>query len=207
MKKTPYELPDLPYATNALDGFLSSEVLELHHGKHHAGYVKKLNATLEDIAEARSKGRTDDLPALNRKLAFHGSGHVLHSIYWTSMSPAGGGNPSGELATAIERDFGSVDSFREQFAAASKGAEASGWGLLVYEPLGDRLVITASESHQNMAFQGARPLLVCDVWEHAYYLGYQNRRAEYVDKFADVIDWKSVAERYAEARRLVGAGA
>lgn len=199
MKTTPYELPPLPYSTDALDGFLSSEVLELHHGKHHAGYVKKLNATLEALAEARSKNRTEELPALTRKLAFHGSGHALHSLYWTSMSPAGGGKPTGELAAALERDFGSFDAFRAQFAAASEGAEASGWGLLVHEPLGGRLMVTAAESHQNMAFQGARPLLACDVWEHAYYLGYQNRRADYVKRFFDVIDWESVAARYADS--------
>jgi Fe-Mn family superoxide dismutase len=202
MSQTTYELPPLPYSLNALDGFLSAETLQLHHGKHHAGYVRNLNETLAALAEARAKEDLSSLPALNRKLAFHGSGHVLHSLYWTSMTPEGGGHPTGELKEAIERDFGSTDAFREQFAATCTAVEASGWGLLAYEPLADRLIVTAAENHQNMAFQGTLPLLVCDVWEHAYYLGYENRRADYVKGFFDVIDWKSAAERFEQARRL-----
>ena len=197
---TPYALPPLPYAANALDGFLSAEILTLHHDKHHAGYVAGLNQALEALAAARAAGKMDDVKSLTRAVAFHGSGHVLHSLYWNSMSPQGGGAPAGELQAMIEASFGSVDAFRGQFAAATKQAEASGWGILAYEPFGNRLLVLAAESHQQMAVQGAVPLLVCDVWEHAYYLRYQNRRAEYVDKFFEVIDWKFAAERLKAAR-------
>ncbi|MFM2152809.1 MAG: hypothetical protein RL199_1244 [Pseudomonadota bacterium] len=195
----PYELPALPYPTDALDGFLSSEILELHHGKHHKAYVDGLNKTLADLAQARADGQLAALKGLERNLAFHGSGHVLHSLYWRSMSPQGGGAPEGMLAAMLARDFGSVEAFRAQFAEATKQAEASAWGLLVWEPVGRRLLVTAIEDHQNMALHGAVPLVACDVWEHAYYLRYRNKRADYVDRFFDVIDWKGAADRLSKA--------
>lgn len=195
-----YALPPLPYEKTALDGFLSAEILELHHDKHHAGYVKGLNATLKAMEDARAKGDYAAIKSLSRALAFHGSGHVLHTVYWHSMSPGGGGKPKGELKALLEASFGTCDGFRKHFAAATKAAEASGWGVLAYEPLGDRLVVLAAESHQQMGFQGTVPLLVCDVWEHAYYLRYQNRRAEYVDKFFDVINW-DFADKHLAALR------
>lgn len=200
----PYELPPLPYPSDALEGFLSAEILEIHHGEHHRRYVDGLNETLEALAGARRAGGLERVQALTRALAFHGSGHVLHSLYWHSMSPDGGGEPSAALKTALEAGFGSVDLFRKHFAAAAKQAEASGWGVLAFEPLGRRLIVTAAESHQQMAFQGAIPLLVCDVWEHAYYLKYHHRRADYVDGFMEVVDWEFAARRLAEA---VGRGA
>jgi Fe-Mn family superoxide dismutase len=195
----PYELPALPYPTNALDGFLSAEILELHHGKHHKGYVDGLNKALADLAQARTDGNFAAIKGIERNLAFHGSGHLLHSLYWRSMSPQGGGAPEGMLAAMLARDFGSNDAFRKQFAEATRQAEASAWGLLVYEPVGRRLLVTATEDHQNMALQGAVPLLACDVWEHAYYLRYRNKRAEYVDGFFDVVDWKGAGERLSKA--------
>ncbi|MBK8977040.1 MAG: superoxide dismutase [Planctomycetes bacterium] len=197
-----YQLPPLPYASDALDGFLSQEILELHHDKHHAGYVRGLNSTLAALAEARTKGDYSGIKALSRALAFHGSGHVLHTLYWHSMSPNGGGSPKdGVLKTMLDASFGSVDGFRKQFGAATKQAEASGWGILAYEPLGDQLIVTAAESHQQMAVQGAIPLLVCDVWEHAYYLRYQNRRNDYVDAFFDVIHWDFAEQHLAATRQ------
>ncbi len=200
-----YTLPPLPYAANALDAFLSAEILTLHHDKHHAGYVKGLNEALEALAAARAAGNLDDVKSLTRAVAFHGSGHVLHTLYWNSMSPQGGGAPAGDLKAMIDASFGSVDAFRAHFAAATKQAEASGWGILAYEPFGNRLLVLAAESHQQMAVEGAVPLLVCDVWEHAYYLKYQNRRAEYVDKFFDVINW-SVRGGTVEGGAGVGSG-
>jgi Fe-Mn family superoxide dismutase len=194
-----YELPPLPYAYDALDGFLSKEILELHHDKHHAGYVKGVNGALEKLAEARKKGDLGAVKALSRAVAFHGSGHVLHTIYWNSMSPDGGGDPQGELKSMVERDFGSVDAFRTHFAEATKAAEASGWGILGFEPIAQRLVVLAAESHQQMGVHGTVPLLVCDVWEHAYYLRYQNRRPDYVKGFMDVINWEFASQRLAEA--------
>lgn len=197
-----YTLAPLPYDKNALDGYLSAEILELHHGKHHAAYVAGLNKALADLAQARADGNLAAVKALSRNVAFHGSGHVLHTLYWNSMSPNGGGAPTGDLAAALQASFGSVDAFRAQFAETTKQAEASGWGVLAYEPLGDRLLVLAAEVHQQMAVQGAVPLVVCDVWEHAYYLRYQNRRPEYVDKFFDVINWNFAAERLQKARAL-----
>jgi Fe-Mn family superoxide dismutase len=188
-----YALPPLPYDKTALTGFLSAEVLEIHHDKHHAGYVTGLTNTLEAMQDARAQGDYGAIKSLGRALAFHGSGHLLHSIYWNSMSPHGGGEPTGAVKEHLETSFGSVDAFRKHFAAATKAAEASGWGILAWEPIGSRLIILAAESHQQMGFQGAAPLLVCDVWEHAYYLDYQNRRTDYVDKFFDVINWDFLA--------------
>lgn len=200
----PYTLPPLPYPKNALDGYLSAEILELHHDKHHAGYVRGLNNALAGLEEARKKGDFSQVKALERELAFHGSGHVLHSLYWNSMSPKGGGNPSPALTRALNASFGSVDAFRKHFAAATKVAEASAWGVLAYEPLGNRLLVLAVEDHQNMGFQGSYPLVVCDVWEHAYYLRYKNDRGTYVDKFFDVINWEFAEQRLNEALRLRG---
>lgn len=204
MSISEYALQPLPYANNALDGYLSAEILELHHDKHHAGYVAGLNKALGDLAQARAEGNFAAVKPLSRAVAFHGSGHILHTIYWNSMSPSGGGNPSGALEAAINASFGSVDAFRKHFAEATKNAEASGWGVLAYEPMGDRLLVLAAEVHQQMAVQGAVPLLVCDVWEHAYYLRYQNRRPEYVDKFFDVVNWAYAADRLAKAKGLAG---
>ena len=195
-----YTLPPLPYPTNALDGFLSQEILELHHGKHHAGYVRGLNETLVAMAEAREKGNFASIKSLSRALAFHGSGHVLHTTYWHSMSPSGGGEPGPVLRALLGKSFGSTDAFRQHFAAATKATEASGWGILAYESLGDRLLVLTAESHQQMGVPGTLPLLACDVWEHAYYLRYRNRRAEYVDRFFEVINW-GFAERHLAALR------
>ena len=200
MKPGEYVLPPLPYPKNALDGYLSAEILEIHHDKHHAGYVKGLNDAVAGLAAARQKNDFTQVKALERSLAFNGSGHVLHSLYWNSMSPNGGGEPKGALQAAIVASFGSVDAFRKQFAAATKAAEASAWGVLAYEPLGDRLVVIAPENHQNMSFQGAQPLLCCDVWEHAYYLRYKNDRATYVDRFFEVVNWDYADKRLQAVR-------
>jgi Fe-Mn family superoxide dismutase len=205
-KSHEYTLPPLPYAKDALDGFLSSEILEIHHDKHHAGYVKGLNKALADLDAARQAGQFTAIKELERDLAFNGSGHVLHSLYWVSMSPTGGGIPKGPVGKLLEVNFGSFDGFRKQFAAAAKAAEASSWALLSYEPLGDRLIISAAESHENMAFQGAIPLIACDVWEHAYYLRYRNDRASYVEKFFDVINWDGADERLARVQRTIATG-
>jgi Fe-Mn family superoxide dismutase len=194
-KSKEYTLPPLPYAKDALDSFLSAEIVEIHHDKHHAAYVNGLNRALADLDAARQSGKFTAIKELERDLAYHGSGHALHSLYWESMSPSGGGVPKGPISKMIDSSFGSFDGFRKQFAAAAKSAEASAWALLSYEPLGDRLIITSAENHQNMAFQGSVPLLALDVWEHAYCLRYRNDRGGYVDKFFDVINWDGVDER------------
>jgi Fe-Mn family superoxide dismutase len=162
--------------------------------------VRGLNSTLEKLEEARAAGDHSWIKALSRDLAFHGSGHVLHSLYWVSMTPRKT-EPKGKLLSAIERDFRSFDVFKAQFLAASKAVEGSGWGLLVYEPMGKTLLVLQAEKHQDLAIWGAVPLLACDVWEHAYYIQYQSRRAEYVDNFFTVIDWDGVGRRYEQCLR------
>jgi len=193
------ELPPLPYDYGALAPEIEESILRVHHGKHHAGYVRGLNATLKKLEAARASGDYSGIKALSRALAFHGSGHVLHTLYWHSMKPGAKGEPAGALRKALERDFSSLEAFKAQFLAATKEVEASGWGLLAYEPTGKRLVVLQVEKHQNLTIWGVVPLLVCDVWEHAYYVQYQNRRADYVDNFFKLIDWPAVAERYAAA--------
>ena len=192
-----YVLPKLPYAYDALAPGIDEGVLRIHHTKHHAGYVKGLKTTLQKLEAARTSGDMSRIKALSRALAFHGSGHVLHSLYWTSMTPGGSSAPGGALGTMIARDFGSFDAFKTQFLAASKKVEGSGWGVLAYEPMGGKLVVLQAEKHQNLAIWGVTPLMVCDVWEHAYYDQYQNRRADYVDAFFKLVDWPGVAKRLA----------
>ncbi|OQX86701.1 superoxide dismutase [candidate division KSB1 bacterium 4484_87] len=191
-------LPPLPYAYDALEPVIDEETMHLHHDKHHAGYVKGLNKTEIAIAEARVAGDFSLIKHLERDLAFHGSGHLLHSVYWRNLSPDGGGTPNEKLAKAIKANFGSFDSFKSQMIAATKSVEGSGWGILAFQPIMNRLVILQAEKHQNLTQWGAIPLLVIDVWEHAYYLKYQNRRTEYVNKIFDIIDWKSMEKRYLE---------
>ena len=202
----PYELPPLPYAFDSLAPAIEEKVLRLHYTKHHAGYVKGLNATLKKLSRARTAGDFSRIKSLSRDLAFHGSGHVLHSLYWQSMAPClrldlGTIGPKlpVPLRQTLERDFGSLEAFRDQFLTAAKKVEGSGWAVLAYEPLGARLVVLQVEKHQNLTIWGVVPLLVCDVWEHAYYAQYQNRRGEYVDNFYKLINWPAVAGRYSLA--------
>ena len=190
-----YVLPDLPYATDALAPHLSAEILTLHHDKHHAGYVRGLNVALDKLAAAREAGDFAQIKALSRALAFHGSGHVLHSLFWHSMSPDDG-QASEEFLAAVQRDFGSVQAMQTQFAKASAAVEGSGWGVLAYEPVAGKLLVLQAEKHQNLTVWGAVPLLVCDVWEHAYYLQYQNKRADWVDAFMQLADWSFASERF-----------
>ena len=193
-----YTLPPLPYAYDALEPHLSKQTLTLHHDKHHAGYVRGLNGALAKLAKARADGNLGVVPALTRALAFHGSGHVFHSLYWASMKPGGGGTPRRELAQLIPGCFGSFDAFAAHFAAVTKAIRGSGWGVLAFEPLEGRLVVLGAEKHENALFAGTVPLMVCDVWEHAYYLTYQNRRAAYVDTFLKrLVDWDAVEKRLA----------
>jgi Fe-Mn family superoxide dismutase len=189
-------LPPLPYPPDALEPVIDKETVSIHHDKHFAGYVKGLNATITKLAKARETGDFSAIKALSRDLAFNGSGVVLHWIYFDTIGPKAGGKPSGKLAEAINRDFGSYEAFWKQFAAASKAVEASGWGILAWEPFSRRLVVMQAEKHQDLTSWGAMPLMVCDVWEHAYYLKYQNRRPEYVDNFAKIINWKKVEDRF-----------
>jgi len=195
-EKGEYVLPPLKYDYNALEPVIDEQTMRLHHDKHHAGYVAGVNSALENLANARMTGDFGLVQYYSGKAAFAGSGHIFHTIFWENMSPEGGGMPNGDLLKAINTHFGSFDNFKNQFQAASTKVEGSGWGVLAFEPVGGKLVVLQAEKHQNRTQWGAIPLLVVDVWEHAYYLNYQNRRAEYVKKFFDIINWDNVAERF-----------
>jgi Fe-Mn family superoxide dismutase len=194
-----YTLPDLAYDPGALEPHLSGQIVDLHHSKHHAAYVAGANTALEKLAEARVAGKFDTLVGLEKSLAFNLGGHVLHTMYWTNLSPDGGDKPDGELAAAIDDQFGSFDAFRAHFSQATTLAQGSGWGILSYEPLGRRLIIEQLEVHHQNTTLGAVPLLAIDAWEHAYYLQYNNRRADYVEAIWNIISWADVARRYAAA--------
>jgi Fe-Mn family superoxide dismutase len=195
---TVYTLPDLAYDCGALEPHLSARILELHHGKHHQAYVDGANTTLEKIAAARDAGDYGSIVGLQKTLAFNVSGHVLHSLFWQNLSPNGGGQPSGALADAITKDFGSFDAFQAQMTHVTTTVQGSGWSALTWEPLSQSLVIEQIYDHQGNSLQSATPLLVIDAWEHAYYLQYENRRPEYVKAIWNVINWDDVAQRFAQ---------
>ena len=196
-----YSLPTLPYEYDALEPHLSGEILELHHSKHHAAYVKGANETLDKLTEARESKEFDHIGQLEKSLAFNISGHVLHSILWKNMSPNGGGTPSGSLAKAIDRHFGSFDAFKAQLTSAAAAIQGSGWGALSWEPLGKRLVVEQVFDHQGNVGNGTLPILVVDMWEHAYYLQYQNRKNEWLEAFWDLVEWTDVAARFDKVRK------
>jgi superoxide dismutase, Fe-Mn family len=197
-----YVLPELPYKYDALEPVISEEIMQLHHDKHHAAYVNGANAALEKLEKGRTVGfQGVDVKAILRDLAFNASGHSMHAIFWTNMKPNGGGKPGGKLADQIAKDFGTFDAFKLQFNNAAKTVEGSGWGLLVFDPLSDQLLTLQAEKHQNLTAQGTVPLLVLDVWEHAYYLQYKNDRGAYVDKWWDVVNWSDVEIRLEKAKR------
>jgi superoxide dismutase, Fe-Mn family len=198
-----YVLPKLPYDYKALEPHYEARTLELHHTKHHAAYVAGMNTTLEKLDAARKANDFAAVQALSRNLAFHGSGHMLHCLFWHSMTPTPN-KPSGHLAELITESFGSFEACAAQFAAATKAVEGSGWGVLVFEPSAKKLLILEAEKHQDLTIWGAAPLLVCDVWEHAYYLQYQNRRPDWVDTFMKIVNGEFAAKRLAEATGEIG---
>jgi Fe-Mn family superoxide dismutase len=195
----PYTLPDLPYDYSALEPFISGTIMELHHGKHHAAYVKNANSVLEQLDEARGKDDFARLAALERALAFNLSGHILHSIFWRNLAPKGGGQPQGDLASAIEKDFGGFQRFRKQLTEVASTIMGSGWGALVWEPIGKRLLITQIYDHQSNLAQAGVPLMVVDAWEHAYYLQYENRKTEFFEAAWNLWNWRDISARYASA--------
>ena len=197
----PYVLPDLDYDFGALEPHYSARVLELHHDKHHKAYVDGLNATIDKLAAARAADDLGAIVGLEKTLAFNLSGHVLHTLFWKNLTPGGRDRPTGELASAIDEHFGSFDVFHKQLSSAAATVQGSGWGALTWEPLGERLFIEQIYDHQGNVGQGGVPLLVIDAWEHAYYLQYENRRADYVAAIWNLIDWDDVATRFDRARR------
>ncbi|MEV4382230.1 superoxide dismutase [Streptosporangium sp. NPDC049644] len=194
-----YSLPDLPYDYAALEPAITGEILELHHAKHHAAYVKGANDTLEQLEEARAKDAFGGLVGLEKTLAFNLSGHVLHSIFWDNLSPDGGDRPDGDLAAAIDENFGSFEAFAKQLTTATQTVQGSGWGVLGYEPIGKRLIVQQVYDHHGNVGIGSTPLLVFDAWEHAYYLQYRNVRPDYVAKLWSLVNWSDVAARFAAA--------
>ena len=201
---TKHTLPELPYSYDALEPFLDKETMELHHSKHHQGYVNGLNGAEAALAKARAAGDFWLIQHWSRQLAFHFGGHYLHSMFWATMAPngkGGGGEPTGALADKINEDFGDFGCFQGQFSAASGAVEGSGWGLLHYRPEDNRLVICQAENQHKVAQWGATPILGVDVWEHAYYLKYQNRRPEYIKAWWNVVNWDAVAARLKSAMK------
>lgn len=197
-----YTLPDLPYAHDALEPHVDEQTMRIHHGKHHQGYVNKLNAAIEghgeyqDLPVRELLEGLDDLPGdLQTAVRNNGGGHANHSLFWTVMSPDGGGEPTGKLADAINSAFGSYGAFREQFEKAAGSRFGSGWAWLASDKEGG-LAVYSTPNQDSPYMQGHTPLLGLDVWEHAYYLNYQNRRPDYINAFFSVVDWDAVAENY-----------
>ena len=195
-----YELPDLPYAYDALEPHISAEIMELHHDKHHATYVAGANAALEALeAERNGEANPDKLRALSKNLAFNLGGHTNHSIFWKNMSPNGGSEPAGELAEAINRDFGSFEGFQKQFEGVATSLQGSGWAVLGYDHIAGRLIIQQLTDQQGNISVDFTPVLMLDMWEHAYYLQYKNVKADYAKAFWNVVNWDDVAECFAKA--------
>ena len=200
-----HTLPDLPYAHDALEPHIDARTMEIHHSKHHNTYVAKLNEALEGHADLEGKSaeelisNLDAIPeGIRGAVRNHGGGHANHSLFWTTIGPDKGGAPSGDLAAAIDAAFGSFDAFKEKFAAAAAARFGSGWAWL---SINDGALIVSSTANQDSPLmEGATPLLGIDVWEHAYYLNYQNRRPDYISAFWNVVDWDAVAALYAAAK-------
>ncbi|MDR6998600.1 superoxide dismutase [Neobacillus niacini] len=194
-----HTLPELSYPYNALEPYISEEIMRLHHGQHHQSYVNGLNNAELNLKKARESNDYSLIKHWSRELAFHGSGHYLHTIFWKNMSPNGGGVPQGPLKDEIESYFGSFSSFKRHFTEAAKQVEGAGWALLVWSPMARHLEILQTERHMLLTQWNTVPLLVLDVWEHAYYLQYKNKRAEYVENWWNIINWHDVGMRFEKA--------
>lgn len=196
-----YTLPPLPYDYDALEPHIDAQTMELHHSRHHQAYVNGLNKTLQAIRQTGGDTDPTTLSSLQRDLSFNGGGHVMHTIFWATIGPNGGGEPEGEIAEAINAQYGSFDAFKSYFTKAASLVKGSGWAALCYEPLGDCLVVFSMNEHDTKLIAGSHPLLPLDVWEHAYYLKYQNQRGEYIKAWWNVINWSAVNELYRLARQ------
>lgn len=195
-----FTLPELPYAYNALEPYYDEQTVRIHHDLHHKAYVDGLNNALTKLAEARENADYALIKHWEKELAFHGSGHVLHTLFWENMTPQSSGSPAGELELQIKKDFGSFEDFQKQFSAAAGAVEGSGWAVLGWQPQLGKLLITQVEKHQDLTVWGIVPLLILDVWEHAYYLKYQNRRAEWIKAWWNIVNWEVAEQRFAAAR-------
>jgi Fe-Mn family superoxide dismutase len=196
-----YTLPDLPYDEGALEPSISGRIMALHHGKHHATYVTGANKALEQLHDLGGDGDFATMAMIEKDLAFNVSGHVLHSVFWTNLSPDGGGDPPRALKDALVDAFTSVERFREQMAQAAATIHGSGWALASWEPLARKVVVQQVHDHEGNHGQGTVPLLAFDAWEHAYYLQYENRKAEFFDALWNVVNWDDVSRRFDAAGR------
>lgn len=202
----PYQLPKLPYSYDALEPYIDARTMEIHHTKHHQTYINNVNAALEKYPALADKSVEDlirDLNAVPEDIRTvvrnNGGGHANHSMFWTIMAPKAGGEPSGELAEAIKSAFGGFDGFKDQFSKAAAGRFGSGWAWLSVDGSG-KLVVTSTPNQDSPLSEGLKPILGLDVWEHAYYLNYQNRRPDYVAAWWNVVNWKQVASNYASSK-------
>lgn len=200
-----HQLPDLPYAYDALESTIDERTMRIHHGKHHQGYVNKLNAALEGHPNLQDKSVEDLLRGIDSvpedirtAVRNNGGGHANHSLFWPTMSPNGGGKPSGELASAINSAFGSFEKFKEKFSSTASSQFGSGWGWLVVDE-GGNLKVYSTANQDSPYMKGDTPILGLDVWEHAYYLNYQNNRGTYVGNFWDVVNWDQVTKNFNNA--------
>ena len=191
-----YTLPDLPYDYGALAPHIAPEIMELHHSKHHNTYVTALNDTLEKLAAAREKGDFGTIVGLEKTLSFNLGGHINHSIFWKNLSPEGGGKPTGELAAAIDDQFGSFDAFQGQFTAAASTIQGSGWAVLAREPIANKLLIFQLFDQQANVPVGLTPVVMLDMWEHAFYLQYKNVKPDYIKAWWNVVNWADAQDRF-----------
>lgn len=197
---TVYVLPELDYSYDALEPHISAQIMELHHKKHHQAYVDGANAALASLQKAREVGDQGAINLHEKNLAFHLGGHSNHSVFWKNMSPDGGGEPTGDLKAAIDQSFGSLEAFKKQFTAAAMGLQGSGWAVLAYDTIGGGLVTFQLYDQQGNVPVGTVPLLMLDMWEHAFYLDYKNVKADYVDAWWNVVNWADVSARYEQAK-------
>lgn len=199
-----YTLPELDYDFGALEPHISGEIMQLHHDKHHQTYVTGANTALEKLEEARDKGDFANISKLEKDLAFNLGGHTNHSVFWKNLTPDSSERPDGELSAAIDEYFGSFENFKKQFSEAAKSIQGSGWSALVFDPMAKRLNTLVFYDQQGNMPVGTQPLLLLDMWEHAYYLQYKNVKADYVEAFWNIINWADVAERFAKASAAAG---
>ena len=196
-----YKLPDLTYDYGSLEPYISGKIMELHHSKHHAAYVAGINGALAALEEAREKNDFANINKLQKDLAFHLGGHINHSIFWKNLSPDSEGRPEGELAAAITEFFGSFEAFQAHFNATALGIQGSGWAFLAWDSLGERLVIEQLYDQQGNVAPATIPVLMLDMWEHAFYLDYLNVKGDYVKAFWSIVSWGDVQARFEAARK------
>ena len=195
-----YTLPELPYDYSALEPHISGKIMELHHSRHHKAYVDGANTALDKLAEARESGDNAAINLLEKNLAFNLGGHVNHTVFWNNLSPEGGGEPEGELAEAIKDQLGSFEGFKAQFSANATAIQGSGWSVLAWDSIGQKLSIFQLFDQQGNVPLGLTPILMLDMWEHAFYLDYLNVKADYVKAFWNIVNWQDVAARLERAR-------